>query len=59
MYNKEVIVGMAFVIALLLLLVCGLSSELKKHKQLVKRIHDRLSDTLDKSQAAVNRIYSK
>lgn len=52
MYNQEVIVGMAFLIALLLLLVCGLSSELRKHKREAKKASDRmltgLTEILDK-----------
>jgi ABC-type Fe3+-citrate transport system substrate-binding protein len=58
-YNSEVIVGLVFIIVLLLLLVAGLSSELRKQKQNAKRIHDRLSETLDKSQKAVERVYTK
>ncbi len=59
MYNQEVIIGMAFIIVLLLLLVGGLSSELKKQKQNAKRLHDSLDSTLKKSQAVIENLYKK
>lgn len=59
MYNQEVIVGMTFIIALLLLLVVGLSSELKKQKQNAKRLHDSLDSALKKSQAVIENLYKK
>lgn len=59
MYNQEVIVGMTFIIALLLLLVVGLSSELKKQKQNAKRLHDSLDSALKKSQTVIENLYKK
>lgn len=59
MYNTEIIIGMGMLIVFLLLLVCGLSSELTKQRNTVRRISDRLDDAIVNSEKAVRDIYSK
>jgi len=59
MYNQEIIIGMALIIALLMLLVCALSSELTKQRNTIRRIHDRLDDAIVNSEKAGRDIYSK
>lgn len=58
-YYSETIVGMAFLIALLLLLIAGLSSELIKQKKAAKQMYDRLNDTLDNVAEAVESEYQR
>lgn len=58
-YYSETIAGAAVLIALLLLLVAGLSSELIKQKKAAKQMHDRLGDVLDNAAKAVEHEYKK
>ena len=58
-YYSETIAGAAVLIALLLLLVAGLSSELIKQKKTAKRLHDRMTDALDNVAKAVEDEYKK
>lgn len=58
-YYSETIAGAAVLIALLLLLVAGLSSELIKQKKMAKQVHDRLSNVLDNAVKAVEHEYKK
>ena len=56
-YSAEIIIGMAFIIACLCLLVAGLSSQLNLQKQAAKRLCRRLDDTLRHSEQAVKDHY--
>lgn len=58
-YYSEVITGGVVLIALLLLLIAGLSSELIKQKKMAKQLHDRLGDVLDNAAKAVEHEYKK
>lgn len=58
-YSTEIIVGLTFIIVLLLLMVAGLSSELTKQRNTVRRISNRLDDAIVNSEKAVRDIYSK
>lgn len=58
-YYPETIIGAAVLIALLLLLIAGLSSELAKQKRAAKQMHDRLGDALDNAAKAVEHEYKK
>lgn len=58
-YNAEIIVGLTFIIVLLLLMIAGLSSELKKQKQNAKRLHDSLDSALKKSQTVIENLYKR
>lgn len=58
-YYSETIAVAAVLIALLLLLIAGLSSELAKQKRAAKQLHDRLGDVLDKAAKAVEHEYKK
>lgn len=58
-YYPETIIGAAVLIALLLLLIAGLSSELAKQKKAAKQLHDRMADVLDNVAKAVEDEYKK
>lgn len=58
-YYPETIIGAAVLIALLLLLIAGLSSELAKQKRAAKQLHDRMADVLDNVAKAVEDEYKK
>lgn len=58
-YYSETIAGAAVLIALLLLLIAGLSSELAKQKRAAKQLHDRLGDVLDNIANTVEDEYKK